>query len=1482
MYSRSRNVIRPGICMTFFLLLAGTVSAADDYSVNIPPGGYAWSLFSETLEFGDFETVNAIAPGPLHGFSSVLPDTALQAIQLSEEWLQSDLAIKFTDLLYQEVYSEFPVAPAFADVNGDGLEDLVLESGSTFRAFTAPNWVEAAEFTGSVELTKTCDVDNDGRADSSFLSDQGVLTLYSGGSPFQTTGGYDISNVTGTALGDMEGDGLADLVVGTEAGNVLIFRNRGTVDIPCFQPFFSETQTFFPMNPGAFSSPALLLDDSLLVLAAGTRQNGLCYYSAETGDDSPVPGWSVLNTVENHSGYLNISPVVADLNGESIVICGTRNGILYEGVHSSDSLVLLNLPPVPGTYPNLAVTLVNGDEFPDLVAGTMEGGVYFLSGLDGWFHGNWAPVQGIPAIPSGAPAAWENGLVFGSADGTLRYFTRSAGGEWLDATEGSEFGLIDVGEYSTPLFFDVNNDGMEELVSGSSTGSLYFFEKSGSDSPFQENFSWTFQPNGGVSSIESYYSRYFTPYSVFCSPSGLSDVNSFAGEIINAHPGYRDEIAFCIANTPVDILRVMEDNGHADIFNLNAENLYDAAEGLSYVRLVDTEDGTSCELKTVDGWFEISRENYYRFVVHPRILFEVPGRIDATYWNSPWDSLAMSEREYLNYETDSLFGHSPDHVFWRQFIPSDSIRGRTLEQRMIEADTYEEAVVTLCNFQSHSQPGGMMSFGYQTNDLQPMTIYGKAYGSCGEQSILQTALCRAFFVPAYVVGCRGEDHQWNQYLDPASGKWNHWDVNYGISGIGGVWISGEGVDHEGKTISTISAFGPAGRVWSVTGDVLVPGGSGYMEGDSGYTRTATVDILVTDPSGQPVEGAMVLVKSHWNNANAITVFDYTDRAGLCVFDLGWEPNGGYTIDVISAYGSAGSMNIGFNEDNHYSVNYTVPYNIPQRQEISLVDSGSAGIPVVEKFYPVPYFTGSLYSIDSDENEDFVRNTDWVPWREMESTGTVFYMNGENFRSYRNGRSCNAAGYPFIPDEGDSCYAVLDNRNSMFTWIEYEVPHLMNLQAGNQPFSLENHTEDRVPVAGSGFNDNSFEFNQNGVHWINSYPDFEIHQDDPDDPLSSDLVIGPFKIPSGERSLSIGTSSDTANLDLDLFLFVDRNGNRAVDGMEELLTSSTSATSSEIVFITEPDTSAAYWIYLHGWQVEENSGLIHLGLSFQPDMITAHSLSPMGYQMILPQQFTFATVDSFSQGDIYLKSGETVIYPGKQEELWYFETDSPSNFFADGSVDLYLSNGELIESLQWNFSLDSIPPVFCIHSDGIDHRTMQGVIEVECEDDSLSGIQGVTITVDSLETVPMVLLGDSIWNCTLDFLPFSGETVSLEVCVVDSAGNETTENFQMSTVTRPEVVFSSIYPAETGTVYDHTPVLQVFADIENAVPGWTAEATVHGQVLEPLIDGEIIQFFVKEFLPDGEHRAKIQILAPDGEITGEYRWTFTVGTMSSTI
>ena len=1465
-------------------------------SVTIPPGGYGWAVFSDELRESDFTVVPTLSPGPWPSFRATLPPAADSAVQQCGEWLAEDLRMRFSDLLYQDVEAGVPVVPRFSDVNGDGMEDLVLAdtAGSVLEVLAYPSWDSAEVDYLHAAPGRTVDITGDGLPDSAYITGDGVLIIRSGGRPVLSADGFRLPEVSGTALGDVEGDGLADLVLGTLSGNVLVFRNMGTAAVPCFLPWRTDSRLFFPMNPGAFSSPAMVTGgDSVLTLAVGTGKDGLRLYTADISGGLMRPSWSDEPVTVDDEGLLDISPVWAERHGEPVLVCGSRSGSLFIHVPGRDSLEPLSIPPVPGSCPGLTTADIDGDGSPDLVAGTMEGGVYFLSGNGGWFEDQWQHLEGIPDIPSGAPASWDGGLVFGSEDGGLRYFVREGHGAWREATESSPFHQLYAGRFSTPAFTDIDGDGTEELAVGSSSGGLALYrmeeDAAGGGPMFLEKYSWRFQPSGAVSKIGSYYSRYFSPFTVLRAPTGRETVETYAEEILRAAPRYRDEVAWCIAHTPTEILRTMYVSGDSDLFLVNAEALYRMADGLEYVTLTDSGGIGGCRLRTGSGWHSVSPGDYYRFVVHPRILFEVPARVNAGYWTAPRDTTVLSLEEWLNYEPGDLFGSSSEHLFWRDFLPSDSTDGGVLQKSMEEASTYEEAVVRLCNFQSHSQPNGRMSFGYATNDLQPLVIYEKAYGSCGEQSILQTALCRTFLIPAYVVGCRGEDHQWAHYLHPESGRWDHWDINYGVRGIGGIWVSGEGVDHQGKTISAITAFGPDNTVWPVTGSAIASPGSGYMPDDSGYTHTAQVEISVQDPTGRPVEGAMVLARSHWENANAVTQFEYTDGTGTCSFHLGWEPEGGYTIDVVSPFGSAGSGNVSFVEDAEYGLSYTVPCPIPRPQVVE-VPPGSPAVDsaVSSRIYPVPYFAGSLYSLE-EGNDAGTASRRWTRWRPGSEEGTVLYMNGENFRRYGTGLNCRALPIPFDPDPGDTCYAVLDNRGSMFTWRDYHLEvfpaaHAAELSPEDAAW-LDGPFEPRVPLVVPCAGTSDIFDEQENDQWAAAFTDLTVRQDDPSDPLSAGIVIGPFRLPAGERSICIETLGETEGMDLDLYLFRDVNRNLAVDGMEELMSSSTTPTSVERIELAEADTTAAHWIFLQGWRVPGDAGEARVGLSFAPEMLAIHSLSPTGYVRSMPEFCAFSLAsDTLETGELLLAAGGDTIRPRRTSGAWTVPGSLMTERFRTGEVKVLTGAMEELGTMSWNIRLDSVPPVRLSDQVSVDTSRMRADVEVECLD-ALSGVRDVAVTPGSLSPV-VCGRSDSLWTCSVELIPWSGSRLDMTISMTDSAGNSAAFRRSLSVPESPPVLFSHFRPR--GTVYDHRPVIQVYADFGEEPEYWVPSAVLEDssgsfrRELSPLVlDGGLIQFLPPRTLTDGEYSVLVRLMDVRGSLLGETSWEFSLNTMEST-
>ena len=1432
-------------------------------TIAVPPGGYAFTVCEEDRSLEDFTVVTAPAPGPWPALVSRLPDSAETAIGLCGEWLQEDLRTRFADLLYCDLQVEGGEVPAFTDLDCDGVDEFILadSSGRPLKVLSTSDWSEHQGNCPSYVPVPDRD---------SILAELSYLEL---------------PDNSYYALGDMGSDGLEDLVGVTESGKVAVWNNRGTAEDPLFQPFYQSSLYVLPKSPGAFVSPALTVsEDGEILLFTGTCQNGFSLSASESCSDLRDLSWSVKADISIDT-LLNICPTAVDSCGKTLFLCATRNGSLYRFSFDSAFLRPLDIPSVPGTYPDLAVALINDDEHPDLVAGTREGVTYYLPGGNEWFEGEWQQITGLPVIPSGTPEGFDSGLVFGSENGELKFFVPE-NDEWKDVTANSVFHGVNPGTYSSPSFADLNGDGTYEMVTGNSAGDLRLYSLNNStcdgEPIYSELYSWSFQPSGAVAGIEDYYSRYFSPYTVLRIPEAEDAVSAYAREIINSPAELRDETAFSIAATPTDVLREMHTRNDVDLFALNASIIYEMAEELSYVRLIDSQHRTTCRLLTESGWYDVPNDLYYRFIVHPRILFETPAMVNAGFWRSGPDTSSMEMDEWLNWNPEDLYGSSNQHVFWRSFIPSDTSGGTSLAEIMSRASTCEDAVLRLCNFLSHSQPEGRMSFGYVTNDLQPMVIYEKAYGSCGEQSILQTVLCRTFFIPAYVVGCRGEDHQWAHYLDPRTDRWQHWDINYGLRGIGGVWVSGEGIDHTGKTISTVTAFGPENTVWPVTRKVAVTPGSGYMPGDSGYTATAEVTFTVRDSSGRSVPGALVLARSHWENANSVTEYDYTDSNGMCTMDLGWEPRGGYTVDVISPFGSTGSSSISFNEGHRYTVDYTLPYSMCSVQNVEIRDDDTENcLSSRERLYPPHYYSTSLYTVSSGSDSIEIESRDWTRWPERNTETRILFMDSANFSRYRSGFSCRALTSRFVPEQDDTCFAVIDNRNSLFMWKEFdlecndlqEVDSCEAYRWLNAPLGERIHLRPEPEALPSPETD----LNRS---WITHFQGMEVVQDDPDDPLQASCILGPFAVDSDERSIELGTFSSSSGTDIDIFLFCDLNGNRRVDGMEEMTASSTSPTSTEIVNTTDIDTTSVYWLYVHGWKVPNDTAEVDIGMSFHPEWSFVYDMKPSGWVTGTPDTCSFLTnSQAVETDDIRLNIGELVIAPELQDDGWVFLYPKDIGIIEDVEV----TNGEgiILDELTWRIDIDTCPPELNEPNMETDLSTMRVLIEVVCHDVCSGTAQVKAVLGDSI-TENLLVEEDSIWRREIDVADLSGRSVPLTVLAEDSAGNEIEKSYELDLPSRPSAIFASCYPM--GTVYHHRPVIQTYLDLDGFEEMTGAEVVIsngprsYREVLKPVVqEGNLLQFRPGQQLENGEYSALVRFWY--GQEFFEKTWTFSVESMS---
>ena len=267
-------------------------------------------------------------------------------------------------------------APTVADVNGDGLVDLLIgektsvDSGSVrlhinvgtaeqpeFGAgqyISTPQGLLTVEATGCLGAAPAvADINGDGLADLLIGKADGTIQLYIQEQPGAEVDGplwSDYGRIKGIDVGeratpvqaDWNSDGRPDLLVGNADGNIVLFLNIGTTEVP------------------AYDSGRYLYD-----------------------------GGSLLSVPEGRSAF-----VVGDWDGDSLpdIISGNTAGQLvyyhnygtegnplfagYELLHADGGI--FDLPNSPRS--RLAAMDWNGDGVLDLVVGAEDGNLHLLSG----------------------------------------------------------------------------------------------------------------------------------------------------------------------------------------------------------------------------------------------------------------------------------------------------------------------------------------------------------------------------------------------------------------------------------------------------------------------------------------------------------------------------------------------------------------------------------------------------------------------------------------------------------------------------------------------------------------------------------------------------------------------------------------------------------------------------------------------------------------------------------------------------------------------------------------------------------------------------------------------------------------------------------------------------------------------------------------------------------------------------------------------
>lgn len=402
----------------------------------------------------------------------------------------SDTALKFslvTDMLESFYYTGFigvlltPVDyPAIADIDGDGDLDLL-----TF--FGLGSYVEyhknlSMEHFGNCDsldfkLTDHC-WGNFKESEGSNGITLGVTCPYKYSGEFTCNSLMDGPKHTGSTLyaTDLNGDGLTDLLLGDiDFPNLIALTNGGTTD----SANIISQDTLFPAGTTAvdlFSFPAVSFIDldrdgvkDLLAspfdpnLAVSENRSSIWYYKNYGTSNSPdfrfVTDRLFLQDMLDFGSASY--PALFDLNGDGLsdLLVGNfgiydsswyDQGVLhsaytgsisyYKNAGSSFTFVTADLASVSnlglqGIFP--AFGDINGDGFGDMTAGNADGTLIFFE--------NSGVMQEPPVfLPP-----------------VLKYMN------------------IDVGEFSAPQLFDLDQDGLTDLVVGEKAGNINFYRNTG-------------------------------------------------------------------------------------------------------------------------------------------------------------------------------------------------------------------------------------------------------------------------------------------------------------------------------------------------------------------------------------------------------------------------------------------------------------------------------------------------------------------------------------------------------------------------------------------------------------------------------------------------------------------------------------------------------------------------------------------------------------------------------------------------------------------------------------------------------------------------------------------------------------------------------------------------------------------------------------------------------------------------------------------
>jgi len=401
-------------------------------------------------------------------------------------------------------------APTITDLDNDALLDLIIgkkvgtlshyeqdSPGSTDFSLVSENFSDID--VESYATPRFIDLDQDNLLDLIVGRENGTLDHYeqdaAGSTEFSlvtdTFNMIDVGYISTPCFTDLEGDGLLDMIVGVNLGQLHHYEQAslGSTDFDLVSDNFNGIDIDVQLCP-VFTD---VDNDGLLDLMIGGMRGFLYNYEQEASGSANVELIS-----DNILPGLDIGqhafPAFTDLDFDGIrdMIVGTSDGILKHFEQDAFGSSLFNL--VSDTLSGIDVGSnstpilidLNGDALIDMFIGDYNGKIhqYRQQGLGSpdftLVTDNFNDIdvgdESAPAlIDLNADGLYE--LIIGRGDGTLCHYEQDESGSMSFSLVSEHFNGIDLDYSARPCFTDLGDDGLIDMIIGESGETLFHYRQ---------------------------------------------------------------------------------------------------------------------------------------------------------------------------------------------------------------------------------------------------------------------------------------------------------------------------------------------------------------------------------------------------------------------------------------------------------------------------------------------------------------------------------------------------------------------------------------------------------------------------------------------------------------------------------------------------------------------------------------------------------------------------------------------------------------------------------------------------------------------------------------------------------------------------------------------------------------------------------------------------------------------------------------------